>query len=199
MANANRPFGLKPVSSRGSEYDGQATMYYIPSGDTNAYAIGDPVTLAGSADSAGIPTVTLATAGAGNLVLGPIVATRGQKYGGVLADPASLDTTIIPATKTKGYYVLVADDPHLLFEVQEDSDSTTLAATDVGNNFDLVSGTNNGYLSGWMLDSSSANTGATRQLQLVRLASRPDNAIGTYAKWIVRIVYHNFNAGVAGV
>jgi hypothetical protein len=174
-------------------------MYYIASGDTNAYAIGDPVVLSGAGSAGGIPTVTLATAGTGNQVLGAIISTGGRKYGGSLVDPANLDTTVIPATKTKDYYVLVADDPDIEFEIQEDSVGGDLAVSSLGININLVSGTNNGYSSGWMADSSSVATTATLQLQLLRLSQRPDNAVGTYAKWVVRIVNHSLNAGTTGV
>ena len=200
MPNVNSPFGLRPVSYRnGSGYAGRGTVYNIASGDTNAYAPGDPVVLSGAGTATGIPVVTLATAGTGNQVLGSIIAVGGTKYGGVLADPASLDSVIIPATKTKAYFVLVADDPDLEFEIQEDSVGGDIAVASLGANFNLVSGTNNGYASGWMLDSSSVATTATLQLQLLRLSQRPDNAVGTYAKWIVRIVNHSFNAGTTGV
>lgn len=200
MANVNAPSGLAPVGYMdGSPWSGKARMYCIPSTDGNAFAIGDPLVLAGSADSRGIPTVTLATAGTGNAITGVLVSTGGLKYGGSLVDPSSLDTTIIPATKTKSYYVMVADDPHILFEVQEDSVGVNLAATDVGVNVDLISGANSGYLSGWMLDSSATGTGATRQCQLMMLAQKSDNAIGQYGKWIVRINTHSYKAGTAGV
>ena len=200
MANVNSAFGLRPVGYRnGSGYQGRATMYYIASTDGNAYAIGDPVVLSGAGSAGGIPVVTLATAGAGNQVLGSIISTGGRKYGGSLVDPANLDTTVIPATKTKDYYVLVADDPNIEFEIQEDSVGGALTVASLGINIDLVSGTNNGYSSGWMADSSSVAAGATVQLQLLRLSQRPDNEVGSYAKWVVRIVNHSFNAGTAGV
>lgn len=200
MANANRPWGLKPVGYRGgSPWNGKAHTYYIPSSDTNAYAVGDPVTFAGSGSAGGVADVVLATAGTDNPVLGAIVGTRGVTYGGVLADPASLDTTIIPATKTKGYYVLVADDPDLEFLIQEDGVGGTIAVTGLGNNYNLVSGSNNGYVSGWMLDSSSVAITATLQLQLLRLWQAPDNELGSYAKWVVRINRHAWSAGIAGV
>lgn len=200
MANVNAPFGLRPVSYRnGSGYQGRATMYYIPSTDGNAYAIGDPVVFSGAGSAGGIPVVTLATAGTGNQVLGAIISTGGRKYGGSLVDPANLDTTVIPATKTKDYYVLVADDPDIEFEVQEDSDGGALAVASLASNINLIAGTNNGYSSGWMLDSSSVTTTATLQAQLLRLSQRPDNEVGAYAKWVVRIVNHSLNAGTAGV
>ena len=201
MANRNAPFGLSPFGYlNGSPWNGQARMYCIPSSDaTNAYAIGDPVVLAGSADTKGIPTVTLATAGYGNAVTGVIVGAGGIVYGGPGANPANLNTTVVPVTKAQNYYVLVADDPNILFMAQEDSVGNNLAATDVGNNIDLVAGTNSGYLSGWMIDSSTANTGNTRQLQLMQFVQTPDNAIGTYGRWVVRINNHSYRSGTTGV
>ena len=201
MANRNAPFGLSPFGYlNGSPWNGQARMYCIPSTDsTNAYAIGDPVVLAGSADAKGIPTVTLATAGYGNAITGVIVGAGGIVYGGPGANPNNLNTTVVPVTKAQNYYVLVADDPNILFMAQEDSVGNNLAATDVGSNIDLVAGTNSGYLSGWMIDSSTANTGSTRQLQLMQFVQTPDNAIGTYGRWVVRINNHSYRAGIAGV
>jgi len=200
MANANKPMGLSPHSYlNGSKWNGQATMYYIASTDPNAFAIGDPVTLSGSGDSNGVAGITLATAGTANVILGALVSTGGQTYGGAPVTPSNLDTTIIPATKTQAYYVLVADDAQLIFEAQEDSVGANLAATDIGTNVNLVAGANNGYVSGWMIDSTPTATTATLQCQLLRKVQRADNAIGQYCKWLVRINNHQFKAGVAGV
>lgn len=200
MANANTPMGLSPKEYLdGSSWNGATHLYCILQADGSAYAIGDPVTLGGSGDDNGIPNVVLATAGTGNAITGVVVSAGGLKNGGFMADPTNLNTTVIPATKTKNYYVMVCDDPNVLFEVQEDSVGNNLAKTDLGNNFNLVSGTNSGYMSGWMLDSSTAATTATLQLKLVRLAQRSDNAIGQYGKWLVKINNHSYGAGVAGV
>lgn len=201
MANTNAPSGLAPVSYlNGSPWNGQARRYYIPSTDTNAYAIGDPVkTLSGGGDARGVSGVVLATAGAGNAIRGVIVGAGGLQYGGPSANINNLNTTVIPATKLQAYYVDVVDDPNVLFEVQEDSVGGSLAAEDVGENVDLIAGTNSGYVSGWMLDSSTPGTGSTIQCRLMQLAQRSDNAIGTYAKWIVKINNHELAAATAGV
>lgn len=200
MANANRPSGFSPVSYlNGAKYSGAAREYSIASNDSNAYAIGDPVASSGTGDAAGVAGVTLATAGTGNAFRGIIVATRGIKYGAGMVDPASLDTTIIPATKTKVYYVLVADDPNLIFEAQEDSVGSNLAITDIGTNVNMIAGTNSGYISGWMVDSSSVATTATLQLKILGLAQRNDNALGTYGKWLVMINNHELRGGILGV
>lgn len=200
MANSNRPSGLSPVQYiNGSPWNGQARTYFIASGDTNAYAIGDPVASSGSADANGVPGVTIATGGSGNALRGVVVSAGGLQDGGPHADPTNLNTIVVPATKTKAYYVMVADDPRILFEAQEDSDTNNIAASMVGLNIDLISAANNGYISGWQLDSSSSNSGSTRQMRLWGLVRRPDNAIGQYAKWLVSINNHELLAGVAGV
>jgi len=201
MANTNAPSGLSPVQYlNGSPWSGQARRYYIPSTDVNAYAIGDPVsTLAGGGDSRGVSGVVLATAGTGNAIRGVIVSAGGLAYGGPSANINNLNTTIIPATKTVPYYVMVADDPNILFSAQEDGVGGAMTAEDVGENVNLVAGANSGYLSGWMLDSSSAATGATLQCKIMQLMQTADNEIGLYAKWLVKINNHELAAGTAGV
>lgn len=198
MANSDTPFGLRPHSYlNGTPWNGQARMYCIPNtDDTNAYAIGDPVELAGGADAAGVPTVILATAGSG--LTGVIVAVAGTKYGSHGGDPGNLNTMIVPATKTQDYYVLVCDDPNVLFEVQEVSGGTALTAAEVGLNANLVAGTNNGYISAWELNNATEATTSTLDVQLMGLVQRPGNAFGEHAKWLVRINNHSYNAGITG-
>lgn len=203
MANPNKPAGLVPVQYlNGAPWNHGGRVYCIPdSDDTNAYAIGDPVVLAGSADSLGVPTITLATAGTGNQVLGAIVAGAGAlSYGSMYGVPAD-SPIVIPATKSRNYYVLVADDPNIVFEIQEDNDGGDLAAADTGQNCNLISGTNNGYISGWQLDSSSKAAGATLQVKLLGLAQLPNgqNVFGADAKWWVLINNHCYRVGQAGL
>ena len=197
MANANTPFGLAPVEYLGgAQWNGKARRYYIPSTDGNAYAIGDPVVLAGSADANGVASVVLATPG--SALLGPIVGMGGMAYGGPSVDPTNLNTTVIPATKTKAYYVLVADDPNIIFEVQEIGTGTQLTADEVGLNCNLVAGTNSGYLSGWLLTNSTEATTNTLDVKLLGLKQVAGNAFGAYAKWLVLINNHVYRAGATG-
>lgn len=203
MANVNQPQGLAPVQYlNGSPWNGGGRVYCIPdTDDTNAYAIGDPVVLAGSADAQGVPTITLATAGTGNAVLGAIVSGAGAlSYGSQYGVPAD-SPIVIPATKTRSYYVLVADDPNIIFMAQEEATGSAFTAAEVGLNANLVSGTNNGYISGWQIDRTTPGTGSTLQLKLMRLAQMPGgiNAFGDYAKWLVLINNHVFRSGVTGI
>lgn len=187
MANSDAATGLWPVRYfGGAPYNGAARKYFIPATDGTAVYLGDPVKLAGSADADGVPTV--AQAAAGDTVIGVVV--------GVV--PETHDSLIYRAAST-ARYVLVADDPDLLFRVQEDSDGGALAATDVGNNCDLIIGsgsTTTGY-SGVEIDSSTKAT-TTAQVRIVELHQTADNEIGTNAKWLVRIVEHR-NATATGV
>lgn len=200
MANTNAPSGLSPVKYlNGAPWSGQANVYYIASNDTNAFAIGDPVKSNGSADTNGVPGVTLASAGTGNPVRGVIISAGAIQEGGPYVDPTNLNTTIIPATKTKAYYVLVVDDPNVIFEIQEDNAGTAFTADEVGLNANLKSGTNNGYVSGWVVDNAGETTTATLQLRLLGLARRANNAFGLAAKWLVLINNHELKAGTVGL
>jgi hypothetical protein len=200
MANVDRPGGLKPVEYlSGAKWTGAGHVYCIPSTDASlAYAIGDPVVWAGSSDGRGVPTITLATAGAGSTVLGAIVSIGALDYGSTFGVPQE-SPMVIPVVKTHNYYVLVADDPDIIFEIQEVSGGTALTATEVGLNADLVSGTNNGYVSGWEVNNAGEGVGATVQLRLLGLVQRSDNAFGEHAKWRVLINYHSLRAGNVGL
>lgn len=201
MANVNKPQGLTPWQYlNGSPWNGLGRVYCIPdTDDTNAFAIGDPVVLDGGADAQGVPTITLATGGTGNMVLGAIVSGAGSpKYGEQYGVPAETPI-VIPAVKTRSYYVLVADDPNIIFMAQEEATGSAFTAATVGLNANLVSGTNNGYISGWQIDRTGPATTATLQLKLLRLAQIQNNAFGDYAKWLVTINNHMFKAGTAGV
>lgn len=200
MANADRPSGLSPVSYiNGSPWTGGGRVYCVlDTEDTNVYAIGDPVVVAGDADTNGVPSITLATAGSTNLVTGAIVGMGGKKYGSGYFDPDNLSLTVVPATKARNYYFLVADDPNIIFEIQEVSGGTALTSAAVSLNASLVAGTNNGFVSGWELDNATEAATAALQLRILGLAQRPDNAYGEHAKWLVLINNHTYRTGVAG-
>lgn len=199
MANVNQPSGLSPVGHLlGLDWSQKTQRYYIAASDTNAFAIGDPVKLTATSDSNGVAGVTLATAGSNNVVAGVIVGMGGPQYGGVNADVNALNIIVIPATKTRPYYVEVVVDPYVLYEIQDDASATPTTAFP-SLNFNLVAGTNNGYVSGWQMQGSSGAVGATLQLQVMQMAQKPNNTLTANAKWIVLINNHQFKSGLAGV
>lgn len=186
MANADAARGLRPVAYLGGAcYTGGAGRYYVPSSDSTAIYIGGLVKFAGSADADGVPSVT-GNVATGDAVVGVVVGV----------EPVTADSTIYRVAST-ARYVTVADDPNLLFEVQEDSGGAALAATAVGNVADLTgftSGSTTTGLSSIEIDSSTATASGdgTEDVLIVRLAKRPDNAIGTNADWLVRLNNHAF-------
>jgi len=201
MANVNKPSGLTPKNMiSGADWDERGNLYYIDQTDTNAYYTGDPVALTGSGSADGIPAVTLGTAG--NTLVGVIVGLGGvNTKGGPYVDPANLNGSLaIPATKTKGYTVLVVDDPNVIFEIQESNGP--LAVTDIGLNANILyaapANPVNVY-SGVTLNATGKNTTATLNLKILGLVQRVDNALGAFAKWRVLINNHAYRAGITGV
>lgn len=198
MPNANRPTGLSPVRGVYSQpYNGGANLYAIPAAATTAFYIGDPViTSAAGGTTAGVPYVALAAAT--GAIRGVIVGVG--KDSNFYGNPGSLDTTFRPAAaQTTDWYALVVDDPLAMFEVQEIGTGTPLAVADINLNTNLVLGTGNGFVSGWQLDNGSEAVGATLQCKIIALANRLDNAVGQYAKWIVKINNHELNSGTGTV
>lgn len=190
MANSDTPFGLIPIGRNGGAYDGRVGRYYIPSTDSAACAVGDVVKLAGSADSRGVPTVARATAG--DIPVGIIV--------GFEPVSTALDVPDYRAAST-ARYAQVADDPDVLFVVQEDSVGGALAATSVGLNADLIFGTPSATtgLSNVELDSSTALDTNTLDLQIRSLYDAADNIIGTNAKWVCGFNTHQYAKSRTGV
>ena len=186
MANVDAPNGLRPVKHLdGSPYNGLANRYYVPASDSTAIFVGDAVQSAGSADANGVPSVAAYASGGGNL-LGVCVGI----------EPLTDESENYRAASTERY-IWVADAPDIIFEVQEDSVGGALAATQVGNNFDVAvtaGVTTGGGASRMELDSSDASGTATAQLRVLRLAPLEDNEIGDNAKWWVLINEHEFKS-----
>ncbi len=188
MANTNGPFGLQPINDNGTPWSGQGRLIYFPTSQATNIFRGDPLVPLGGCDAFGVPAVGIATAGATHPVLGG--------FGGIQNGPAGSGFTVtrdLPIYRQASIanYGFVCDDPNQHYVIQEDSDAGAIAAGTAGfANGNLIAGSGStitGY-SGWMLDSSSvAAPAATAQLKVLGLLRGPDNAIGNYAKWVVRL------------
>lgn len=192
MANANTPFGLKPVREAGSGvHNGGLNQYFHAAADGTALYIGDPVIKSGSADPSGAyPSVIRATAAGAitGVVCGflPDGVTNANGYGAA----------------STAYYVLVDDDPDTLFEIQEDGVGGALAIADVGLNADYIVAAGNAYTkrSGVMLDTSTKATTAGLPLKIVAVTPRPNNEVGSAnSKVLVKINLHTEAHGAAGI
>lgn len=192
MSNNDSPTGLTPIRhSNGAPYNGAYSEYYVPSTYATALFVGDCVLVTGTSNTAGykgnepgtLPEINLAGA-TSDYISGVIV--------GFEPLPSDLSKTYNAASTERIVYV--ADDPDLVFEIQEDGDTTPLAATSASNNADLIythSGSTATGKSGAELDSSTINTTNTLQLRVRRLVNRVNNAIGEHAKWEVTINLHS--------
>ena len=166
MANVNAPFGFRPVKHlTGAEYNGKVNRYYVDSAAA-IVGVGDWVKHEGSADADGIPTVERA-ASADAVILGVVCAIE--------ADRENQSRVKIGATESG--YVLVADAPDLVCEIQTDSDG--FAAVDTG----LVATVTVGDASATTGKSTTVldMDGANADFRVLRKKLVSDNEFGAYA------------------
>lgn len=193
MANADTPFGLRPVRHlSGAPYNGSFNTYNITASDGTATFIGDPVKLAGTGSTVnGQVYMDVVQATAAGTILGVVVGFA----------PSPTDLTARHRAASTQRLVYVADSPDLVFEIQEVSGGTALAEDDIGlnANFVVAAGSATTAMSGVELNNATEATTNTLDCQIVGLVQREDNAIGEHAKWLVRLNNHQFANQVAGV
>lgn len=189
MANANTPQGIRPINDNGTPWSGQGRLVYFPTSQAGNIFLGDPVVPLGGTDAFGVPAVGIATAGATNTILGGFIGISNGPQGSGFTVTRDLPVYRQASIANYGF---ICDDPNQLYVVQEDSDAGAIAAAVAGfSNGNLIAGagsTATGF-SGWMLDSSTvSNTAnATYQVRLLGLLRGPDNALGNFAKHVIRI------------
>ena len=201
MANVIAPTGFRPLKSiTGSPYNGEAGMYHIPSTDTSVYAIGDLVQTAANSDVNGVPDVSKCASAASRIrgaVVG-IFVTPPNGLPTLQGAPLTLELINIPSAKTKDYYVLIADDPHLLFEVQDDG-LAVLGQTAANKNIDFTV-TNGSFFSASTLKTSTVAVTSTLPLRIVGAKQVTNNNITlAYGTWLVLINQHDLGANTAGI
>jgi hypothetical protein len=207
VANQNKVSGLTPVKYlNGADWTGQANMYHINSADTNAYYVGDPVSLVAgvegvAGESYGLQTIQVGQVGAANV--GVVVGVSSNPRGlGPIINPADLTKTWRPAAaQTTGWFALVVDDPQVVFEIQEQGTGTvlTVAATSKNANFALAAPAAGSNVSGAYLNNATAPaTTNTYNLKLLGLSQKYDpsnalyNTFGLYAKWLCLLNNHYY-------
>ncbi len=193
MSSVSRIFGFRPVKMvTGAPYNGQANLYFMPSSDSTVVMVGDAVKLLGDARSpTGAPTVT--RSGATDVPIGIVVGILFSGVGDVQNVPpvADLNTPVYRRASTDRY-LLVADDPQIIYEVQYAGTSVAAATitANVGLNgqFTTTAGSTTTGASGMQLDSSGLATTATLPLKVVGFPYRPDNTPGdVYFNYYVKL------------
>lgn len=192
MANVIAPYGLKPVRYlSGAPYNGAFNLYSVAAGYGTAIYVGDPVVDIGTGQTInGGVYKDVQLAATTDVITGVVI--------GVL--PTTRDSLTYRAASTQRI-LMVADDPNLLFECQEQSTGTPLAVDDIGFNISFNAGTPSTYtgLSGLTLKTDTEANTNTLALKLFGFVNRPDNAIGLAANWLVRINRHRYADQLAGV
>lgn len=203
MANANVAAGLRPITREGAIYAGVGTLCAVPASQASNIFLGDPLVALGGSDAFGCPLVGLASAGAGQPILGSMNGvSNGPAAGGNAVSTVLQNSTVYRQGGVLNY-ILAAIDPAQLYVVQEDSVggsiSAAVASFAVGN-LSAGAGNTTTAFSGFQLQSSSVTASAnpTYQLKIIGLLRGPGNSIGSFADWVVRLnnSQYSSNSGV---
>lgn len=206
MSSVSRINGFRPVKMvTGAPYNGQANLYFMPASDATVVMVGDAVKLLGDARAAtGAPTVTRCAAT--DVPVGIVVGILFSGVGDVTNTPPVTDlNTPVYRRASTDRYLLVADDPQLIYEVQYAGTSVAAATitANVGLNgqFTTTAGSTTTGSSGMQLDSVGLATTATLPLKIVGFPNRPDNIPGdVYFSYYVKLNSATLgNLGTTGV
>lgn len=183
MANVSRVNGLRPVKHvDGSPWNGQLNKYFVPATDSTAIYQGDLVKLGGAVDSVGVATVAKFVAGTDSAAVGVAV--------GFAINPLNLNSPQYRVAST-ALYVLVADSPDTMFEIQSSVAATPTTLTQNAQVADAGGSTTTGQ-SGMSITSFA--TTATLPLKAMGAVQRVDNDI-TSNNYKVLVVINNHQLG----
>jgi len=196
MANTSRIKGFTPIKHvSGSPYNGQANLYYVASA-ADEILVGDVVKMAATADAYGIGGADLC--GASDVPLGVVVGVMHSKFspvGGMTTGSTTLDLPAAAQIAASGTgYILVADAPDLLMEVEVSNGS--FAVTDIGLNASHANGarTSATVTSPAYIDGGTEATTNSLNFSLRGFVQRVDNEIGASAKLVVGFNRHQFKS-----
>lgn len=202
MANTNQPRGASPVGTiTGASWNQQGRLYAIASDGTNTYAIGDIVKTAAGCDVNGVPLVVKATSG--DVPLGIIVGIRVTDPGvSLVGGSLDLGKTWLPLSSGTRY-VMVVDDPNILFEIQMDSTAITLANLHKNSNLTITADqtatlSQSAPYSNMVLTGSTVATTNTFIVRMLGLVQREDNVptsstvAGAYCKVLCKFNAHEY-------
>jgi len=213
MANTSKIRGFVPVKHLGgSAWNGQTTIYAVSASNGTAIFVGDSVKLAADGNSSGYQFVNphaAGTAGTGQAAVGVVVGVVNTKLdpvtGKLTAGSIALDTPQYVAASTAAY-VLVVDDPTVVYEVEATNAGTaySFAVADVGQNANVNAGagsTSTGT-SAFSLDMNDKGTTATLPFRILGVSTKVDNEVtGNYTKVLVKLNNSQLQGGTgtAGV
>lgn len=184
--------GLSPKRYlSGGRYTGSIKQYSVAAGNGVAIFIGDLVKIAGT-------TQTIND----TVMMDVVQAATGDVFTGVVVGvlPDTRDSLNYRAASTLRV-LLVADDPNLEFAIPEIDTGTALALADIGLNANISVGTGNTTtgMSAMQLDNGTEATTNTLDVKIVGFVNDPTNAVGSTARWLVRLNRHRYVDQLAGV
>lgn len=202
MSSVSRINGFRPVKTiTGAAWNGQVNTYFVPASDSSVIMVGDAVKLLGDARSAsGVPTVTRVSA-ATDIPVGIVVGIAFEGIGDLTNVPPvnDLNTPVYRRASTDRY-LLVCDDPNVVYEVQlagaGPAAATVTAAVGLNGQFTTTAGNTTTGASGMQLDSAGQATTATLPLKIVGIPNRPDNIPGdAFISYYVKLNATNMSQG----
>ena len=193
MANLDAAAGLIPVRYlNGAPYNGQANTYIHLAASTAPIFIGMGVTLAATgSDATGKYASVIPGTVTSSVFVGVCVGVHPVDRDSLVYSPGSADRLIF-----------VADDPQLVFQIQEVSDGTPLTAAEAGLNANLVqtaTGSTTTGLCGWELNNVGEVVTATLDVKILNVSNVIDNDLGEHCNWDVRINRHQYVNQLAGI
>jgi hypothetical protein len=204
MPNISRVNGFRVVGLKGqSGVTGKTTLYYVASA-ADEILVGDVAKLGPATDANGIPGADLC--GATDVPIGVVVGIMHSKFdpaGKMTTGSTALDVPAATQIAASGTgYILVADDPQVLLEVETGNDGTPIAAADFGLNASHANGTRTAATttSPAYIDMGTEATSAALNFQILSLVQRVGNEIGASAKVLVRFNRHQYQSvGTTGI
>jgi hypothetical protein len=216
MPNIDAPSGFRPVGRTSGLALGALQKAYIPSSDGTAVFVGDLVKVNGSSGAAGTVVQGEDMEGVAQVIRAPITDWDAVPIDGTAGDSTAIgsiagvvigfkptpDNLMLKhrAASTERIVYFLPIDQDIVWEIQEDADTTPLAAADIGLNVAMVqtqAGDAVTGRSGMELDSSSKATTNTLPIRLLGLSKTVGNAFNTagsgsdQAKFIVQFAFRS--------
>lgn len=196
MANDNNPRGLIPLD--------------WPYTKVHAYRIttGGDVFLGQGVDAVAAGYVSAVTITGIQTLIGVVVGFTGPNESGLATNAPFLDvsdlTPVVGGLPAGDRFAIVADDPDQLYVVQEDTGGTALTLAETWSSIDGIfrgtdaDNTDGNTNTGWAnleIDASSVVQTTAATFQIVKLYETVNsdgtrNAVGDYAKWVIKILHH---------
>ncbi len=179
MGNPSSPYGFRPVRTRsGAPWVSQISYYFI-TGDNQQIMPGDPVVLAGSANTAEVTALGLGTFGAGQLpTVVRAIAGAGNAITGICVGvmPVTDDSLRYRVNNTDRVLAVLTDED-VIYRARLDG---VAAVTDVGQNCNVVftqSGNESFATSGAQASATFA-AAANSQLKFLGAINEVDSTFG---------------------